>query len=234
MATPEQAIAQLAFTTGISQSRVWTTARILREAGDDLWPAGARGRAKPRHVGPHHLGNLAIACGLAAQETMATTPDRVRAFRMLVQIEGSGTRPGLPFGEALDELIDLAARDITFRGQVWASQGPVLQLAPTKIAHAEISGGPGRGLYRAADVDGLRVAQLMHVRSLSIINITLIDGVIIKTLAELWADSQAALESESGTSPPVSPPTGDRHHDAEETQAVSRRPGTDRKIRGKP
>src|SRR5271167_2964298 len=109
MATPEQSISELATITGVDYSRVWANARTLRKADRDLWPAGAKGRAKLRHVERHHLGNLAIGLGLAAPETMTITPDRVRGFRMLVRPDG------LTFGEALDALIDLAARDISFR-----------------------------------------------------------------------------------------------------------------------
>jgi hypothetical protein len=172
---------------------------VLREANDDLWPASARGRSKPRHVLLHHLGNLAIALAVTQMDTTEVGPDRVRAFRMLAQTDGDGARPGLTFGEALDELIDIAARDTAFRGAVWTSPGPVIQLAPTQMALAEVSGGPGGGRYRSTDMNGLQVATMMHVRSMGITSIGLIDGSVIKTLAELYADSQAAhavLESE--------------------------------------
>jgi hypothetical protein len=95
---------------------------------------------------------------------------------------------------------------------VWTYPDPVIQLAATHMAGAKIAGGPMGGRYAAADKDLVWVATRMHVRAFGITSIALINGNVIKTLAELLANfraAQAALESESGTSPgrEVPPPT---------------------------
>jgi hypothetical protein len=204
-ATIEHAINELATITGIGRSRVWTVARALREAGTDLdlWPVGARGRAKPRYPNARHLGNLIVALAATQSDETEIAADRAQAFQMMVQIDGA--RPGLSFGDGLGELIDLAARDIKFRGAVWVHQGPVVQLAPTHNALAEISGGPTGGRYRAADMDVIKVASGMHVRSMGITSIALIDGSVIKTAAELLANFRAAMAASETESEFVSP-----------------------------
>jgi hypothetical protein len=95
-ATTEAAIHEVATATGIGRSQVWTAAKVLREADADLWPVGARGRAKPRYPEARHLGNLAIALAVTQADPVEIAADRVRAFRMLTQVDGP--RPGLSFG----------------------------------------------------------------------------------------------------------------------------------------
>ncbi len=213
--TVEGALNRVATIVGFGRNKVWSLTGAMNAVDPDLWPRMPRGRAKPRYPEARHLANLALGLAAMQAETAEIAADRVKAFRMLAQVDGP--RLGLTFGEAIDELFDLATRDIGFRRQVWMHQGPIIQLAPTQMAGAEITGGPGGGRYAVTDANPLQVANLMHVRTFGIRSISLIQGSLINLLAELLASFraiEAALEAKGGVplpggTPPITRPTNE-------------------------
>jgi hypothetical protein len=198
--TTAAAIHEIASIAGTGRSQVWTAAKLLRDAG--LWPVGTPGRSKsPRRPEASHLGNLVVALAITQNDVAEVAADRVWAFRMLVQVEGD--RPGLAFGAALNEMIDLAACDSKFRAALLTHPGAAIQLTPTQMAGALITIGPSAGRYAATDLDVVQVALRMHVRSFGLSSISLINPGFIRILGEMLANfraAQIALESESGTS----------------------------------
>jgi hypothetical protein len=216
--TIERLVHDLAPMIGMGRNQIWATIVALREADPNLWVPRASGRAKPHYPAARHLSNLVIALAAIQADTAPIAADRVMGFRMLRQVDGP--RPGLTFGEAIDELVDLAARDIGFRGQIFGHQAPVIQVAPGQLPMAEIAGGPSGGRYDGkhgiADVDVLKVVHLMHFKAIGIRHISLIDGSLVKFLAEQLADfrvAQAALEAKGGISSPKETPPSTRPTD---------------------
>src|SRR4051794_5746235 len=82
MATAAQAMEAISKATGIPLVTVERAARMLREAGGDLWPQGKRGGGKSAaHVLAHHLVNLLLA--LMTADPLNEAPDAVRQCRDL-------------------------------------------------------------------------------------------------------------------------------------------------------
>ena len=209
MATGEQAIAAVATQTGMDYAHVQRVARVLREAGGDLWPQSGKGGGKrARHVQPHHLGNLLIA--LAVAEPITKAPGRVEAFTLLAK-EG-GDLPGETFGDALAGLIDRVSR----RPGRWLA-GVAVVLLPGMVPKATVSHPlDGQATYTAADADAVRIAGLMQISVIGITHITQINASVIQAVADLWADTRAASvspESESGVSLPGETPQATRPTD---------------------
>jgi hypothetical protein len=187
MATGEQAIAAIAMVTGYDRAYVARSARILREAGDDLWPQSGRGGGKSaQHVRPSHLTNILIS--LAVAEPATTGPDRVRAFRMLAY-QGGDISPPTTFGIAMDAIITGLSQDVWARNAALAASGHVVELYPTQRASARITSGLFKGDYSAADVDTVRVALLIRQRVSGITTVSLIRASVLSHIGSLLAET---------------------------------------------
>lgn len=220
MATGPQAIERLAQAAAIRGTKVWRTARALREARLDLWPHAAPGGGKGAvHVEPHHLAaaTIALALGeiLGAPQVVPTyrdlKPARSRRTRTRADAHGVVTQtiepegpsapvfPGETFGAALSGLIDRLARDPEELAR-WRSHGLSLALGTGDIwaaIRATISADPeGGGSVEQADYYAPPQPGLPGVvppREAAPVfkgNVE-IPFPIIETCAELWADTLA-------------------------------------------
>ena len=223
---------------GFGRNRVWDAGKGLRSgtgAAEDLWPAGARGRAAPNLPSVKQLANMIVALATVQADDLAIIADRTRAFNVL-RLDGAG----ISFETALTSLIEQASTNPSFLAQITTHQGPIVQLAPIHRAAAEIAIGPNAGRYSAADNDIIAISSLMHVRSFGITSIALLNASVFHTLAAICADIEAANASskdKSGTLPGV-PLFSNQDRDAipeaytldstqekETSQASSRAPG---------
>jgi hypothetical protein len=223
----EGSLNDIANVSGIGRTKTWKVAGALRAAG--LFLKSSPGPAKARHLEAAHLGNLVLGLAVTQDDAHELAADRVEGLNAVIQIDGyGGSRPGLRFGTALVEMIDLAACDMGFRNRVWVHDGALIQIAPTQRPGAEIAFGPASGRYYAADEDALRIAFLMHDRGGGITSVPLIHGRVIHAVAGILSDfraAQATLESESGASSPkeTPPPTRPSEENIVETSRTNDR-----------
>ena len=229
MATGSQAVADIARMTEVNPSHVEALARALREAGDDLWPQGARRWVRPEHhVRPHHLANLGIA--LATGDTMATVAERVRAFR---RIRGRN-RPHLlrPFGDVFDNLIEQTSgpEGAALRNALTVQKSAVITLTTTGatlVIGINVEEPAATHEFKISPNDEVDAATqtLSKRRGRGFALVGLIFPELILLFADLWADSRAAIEApelpkqksarkaKSGTSSPKEVPLSNRPSD---------------------
>jgi hypothetical protein len=198
--TLESSLNRVATFIGYGQTKLWTAARALERVG--LWQRKPKGRGKVGFPPASCWGNLALCLAVMQTEAPDVAADRVKAFRMLRQVNGK--RVGMTFGDAVDELFDLAGRDVEFRGRVFVHPVTIIQLSAGQVPAAQITFGPGTGEYggpRGIDgMDVLEVSRLMHVGVLGLSCIPRIHGSLIKEFAELLATFRETEAQANATS----------------------------------
>lgn len=211
MTTGAEAIQVVAEKTGLLQTTVFRAARALREAGGDQWPqaAGPGGGKNSRRVHPHHLTNLALTLTVAP---ISAAPEIITGMRQLVPETSEKSAPflsGRNLGEALDFMIDAMSRRtaglpdnlvmVELNVRRYGSRRPyaifeAIQHVPDEQARKLFCRYIPAPLEVETDATPIPAAALLTVNRLPYF--------LFRTLAELWADTQAHSSQVSPSSPP--------------------------------
>jgi hypothetical protein len=219
MATGAEATARIAQVTGALSANVFRTARTLREAGKDLWPAAGKGGGRAAaHVERRHLTNLAIALAVSEPllavkfipvyrslradkpERHALTRDSGQAASLLATNDLFNGKRRL--GDELDRLLDVLPKgrvsdELECAGLYF--EFFIEQRVPRVVvghhvfdAHDDLTKPEIRWLYRRADASPDRAfdPQFNFLPRLLITRTALIPVSLFTIMAELWVDTQ--------------------------------------------